>query len=146
MEKEKRCQMRRNPKNISLHCSVSELLMRCDANGRMNDEWISFHSLLFLVNRFLHRNTRCESVRRKTCTPGETHLKLLLQKRQLRYQITDRVCDGILRQVLSRRLHSQHELVLQWMWYFVSGKHDVRIFQQLPVSCAFRMCVLVSCK
>lgn len=76
----------------------------------------------------------------------ESYFEFLLQEREFRDQITDRVCDRILRQVVCRRLYPKHEFVFQWMWYFVSGENNVWIFQQLPVFLVMRIRVVSQCK
>lgn len=55
----------------------------------------------------------------------------LLEQRQLRHQIRNRIHERLLWGVIRSSLYPDDEFVFQWMWHLVSGKQDVRIFQQL---------------
>lgn len=61
----------------------------------------------------------------------ERFLETFLKQWQFRNDVGDCFHECFLWLVIGGRLNAKHEFLFQWMWDFVAGKQNVRIFQQL---------------
>lgn len=63
-----------------------------------------------------------------------TYVELFFSVSQFTEEIRNGVIECFVWCVIGRGLYSQDELVLKGMRHFVSGKHDVGVFDQLPAN------------